>query len=51
MTVAPHAPCLAAAHAAPRCGAERKYDGCPCQNPAMENGLCVAASRCCDVRS
>jgi hypothetical protein len=25
---------------APRCGAKRKYDGRPCQAPAMENGRC-----------
>lgn len=28
------------AHAAPRCGARRKYDGQPCQAPAMKNGRC-----------
>ncbi len=25
---------------APRCGARRKYDGQPCQAPAMKNGRC-----------
>ena len=25
---------------APVCGARRKYDGQPCQNPAMRNGRC-----------
>jgi hypothetical protein len=25
---------------APRCGARRKHDGCPCQQPAMVNGRC-----------
>src|SRR5687767_7465413 len=25
---------------APRCGARRKHDGCPCQLPAMRNGRC-----------
>src|SRR5687767_11503468 len=40
MTVGPHVKRLAAAHAAPRCGATRKYDGCPCQSPAMPNGRC-----------
>lgn len=27
--------------AKPRCGARRKYDGAPCQNPAMDNGRCT----------
>jgi hypothetical protein len=41
MTDAPHVPSrLAMAHAAPRCGASRKHDGCPCQQPAMANGRC-----------
>src|SRR5687767_12246274 len=40
MTDAPHVKPLAAAHAAPRCGASRKYDWCPCESPAMANGRC-----------
>jgi hypothetical protein len=40
----PHAPIgaagLAQARAAERCGARRKYDGQPCQAPAMANGRC-----------
>jgi hypothetical protein len=44
MTDAPHAPTLqerlAIAQAAARCGASRKYDGCPCRQPAMVNGRC-----------
>ena len=40
MTIAPHVKPLARAHAAPRCGVSRKYDGCPCQGPAMANGRC-----------
>jgi hypothetical protein len=31
---------IAAAQAATRCGARRKHDGCPCQQPAMANGRC-----------
>ncbi|MGB3045015.1 MAG: HGGxSTG domain-containing protein [Xanthobacteraceae bacterium] len=31
---------LAAFDAAPRCGAKRKRDGKPCENPAMKNGRC-----------
>lgn len=31
---------ISAAHSAPRCGARRKYDGEPCQSPAMPNGRC-----------
>jgi hypothetical protein len=41
MTDAPHVPSrLAMARAAPRCGANRKYDGRACQNAAMANGRC-----------
>jgi hypothetical protein len=41
MTDAPHVPSrLAMARAAPRCGANRKYDGRPCHGPAMGNGRC-----------
>jgi hypothetical protein len=43
MTDLPHALLsarLAGAQAAPRCGARRKHDGCPCQQPAMANGRC-----------
>jgi hypothetical protein len=31
---------LDSANAAPRCGARRKRDGEPCQQPAMPNGRC-----------
>jgi hypothetical protein len=31
---------LAAANAAPRCGARRKRTGAPCRAPAMPNGRC-----------
>jgi hypothetical protein len=31
---------LALANGAPRCGARRKRDGNPCQQPAMQNGRC-----------
>ncbi|HEV2268518.1 MAG TPA: HGGxSTG domain-containing protein, partial [Steroidobacteraceae bacterium] len=31
---------LAAANAAPRCGARRKADGLACRAPAMANGRC-----------
>ena len=31
---------MALAYAAPRCGAKRRYDGRPCQGPAMANGRC-----------
>jgi hypothetical protein len=31
---------MAAAHAAPRCGARRKANGQPCRAPAMANGRC-----------
>lgn len=31
---------LARFKAAPRCGANRKRDGGPCENPAMKNGRC-----------
>ncbi len=34
-----YAPGLAAARAAPRCGA-RNRRGCPCAGPAMRNGRC-----------
>jgi hypothetical protein len=44
MTAAPHVRTLCErldmANAAPRCGARRKHDGCPCQAPAMANGRC-----------
>lgn len=44
MSPLPQAPTLrerlAMAQAAPRCGAGRKSDGCPCQSPAMANGRC-----------
>jgi hypothetical protein len=44
MTGGPHAPTLRErlemAQAAPRCGANRKYDGRPCEGPAMPNGRC-----------
>jgi hypothetical protein len=44
MTAAPHAPTfddrIAMARSARRCGARRKHDGCPCQQPAMANGRC-----------
>ena len=40
MTALPHAKPLTEAHAAPRCGATRKYDGHPCHSPAMANGRC-----------
>jgi hypothetical protein len=31
---------IEAFHAGPRCGAARKRDGKPCENPAMKNGRC-----------
>jgi hypothetical protein len=37
MTDALHVPQLAQAQAAARCGARRKSDGRPCQQPAMRN--------------
>jgi hypothetical protein len=41
MTDAPHVPTLRERLAmAARCGANRKHDGCPCQQPAMANGRC-----------
>jgi hypothetical protein len=45
MSKAPEEPCawrdaLAAADAAPRCGAKRKANAQPCRAPAMANGRC-----------
>ena len=44
MEAKPHAPALAArlerANSSKRCGARRKRDGQPCQQPAMPNGRC-----------
>src|SRR5688500_9525528 len=43
MTGALHVPAsgrLAMARCAPRCGAKRKHDGCPCQQPSMALGRC-----------
>ena len=33
----PHAKQSLAYHCSPRCGARRKYDGQPCQSPAVKN--------------
>ena len=41
MNAAPHFRTLRERLAmASRCGARRKHDGCPCQQPAMANGRC-----------
>ena len=41
MTIAPHAPRRRDGWpSAARCGARRRYDGCPASSPAMTNGRC-----------